>query len=454
MTLQKLTIEEFEKLLDINDDAEILRCFNDMDPADVADLLENLAPEKQAWIFSILDHEMASDVLVEMEPGDVDDFIDRISPEKLASIIEKMASDDQADFFSRLKKREQKNVLKYLPEKDRAELAELLGYDEDSAGGIMTPEFCSVKVDATVQEAIIAIAEEEYDDPISMIFAIDEDKKLKGAIHVSELLSKTRSSKIADIIEDVQVVAYTNEDQETIANNFRKYDLYVMPVVDKNGVLVGRITADDVMDVMQEEAVEDIAHMAGAPDMESREDSPLRVVGLRLPWLVITMFTGLIISVIIQKMIGLTAIEGLAAYVPVVMAMGGNTGMQASAITVRGIALGEIELGKLFRISLREIAVGIIMGVVCGLLAGFIVWFKLSQFGGITRVSPLKLAFVVGISMCSAMTFAALGGTLLPIILHKLKVDPALASGPFVTTGNDLAASMIYFSMCFFLLKM
>ena len=134
--------------------------------------------------------------------------------------------------------------------------------------------------------------------------------------------------------------------------------------------------------------------------------------------------------------------------------MGGNTGMQASAITVRGIALGEIEYGRLIKISLREIFVGMLMGCICGLTTGLIVWFKLMQFGGITTVSPVRLAFVVGISMCSAMTFAALCGTLLPLILHKWKVDPALASGPFVTTGNDLAASMIYFAMCFFLLKM
>ena len=450
MSLQKLTIEEFEKLLNAGNNAEILRQLNAMDPADVADLLEEIDPEEQEQVFSIIDTEMASDVLVEMEPGELDDFVDRIPPSKLAEMISEMAPDDQADFFGHMEEDEQKNVLEYLSEEDRAELTALLGYDEDSAGGIMTPEFCSIKVDATVQEAIVAIADEEYDDPISMIFAVDKDKKLKGAIHISELLSKQRSSKIADVIEDVQAIARTDEDQETIANNFRKYDLYVMPVVDQTGVLVGRITADDVMDVIQDEAGEDIAHMAGAPDMESNEDSPLKVAGLRLPWLMITMFTGLVISVIIQKMIGLTAIEGLAAYVPVVMAMGGNTGMQASAITVRGIALGEIEYGKLFRISLKEISVGILMGIVCGSVTGFIIWF----LGGITTVSPLRLAFVVGISMCSAMTFAALSGTLLPIILHKWKIDPAVASGPFVTTGNDLAASMIYFAMCFFLLKM
>jgi magnesium transporter len=285
-----------------------------------------------------------------------------------------------------------------------------------------------------------------------MVFAIDKQGKLEGAAHISELLSKPGNAKMRDVIEKVQAVAKVDEDQETIANNFRKYDMLVMPVVDDNGILVGRITVDDVMDVMQEEAVEDIAHMAGAPDMETHEDSPVKIVALRMPWLMITMFAGLINSVIIQKMIGLTTIEGLAAYVPVVMAMGGNTGMQASAITVRGIALGEIEYGKLFKLSLKEIFVGMLMGISCGSVTAVLVYGKLVFMGGVTSVHPLKLAFVVGISMCTAMGVAALCGTILPIILHKWKIDPALASGPFVTTGNDLAASMIYFAMCILLL--
>lgn len=454
MSFPKLTSEQLEKLLDAGNNAEILRQLDAMDPADVADLLEEIGTGEQERVFTILDADLASEVLVEMEPGEVDDFVDRIPPQKLAEMISEMAPDDQADFYGNLDEDDQQKILEYLPEEDRGDLKKLLGYDEDSAGGIMTPELCAVQVSATVQQAIFSLAEQEYDDPISMIFGVDKEYHLKGSIHVSELLSKPRTSKIADVIEDIQAFARTDEDQESIANNFRKYDLYVMPVVDQHGVLVGRITADDVMDVIQDEAKEDIARMAGAPDMERNEDSPIAVARLRLPWLMVTMLTGLVISLIIQKMIGLTQIEGLAAYVPVVMAMGGNTGMQASAITVRGIALGEIEFGRLFKISLREIFVGVLMGIVCGIVAGVIVWLKLYKFGGISTVSPVQLACVVAVSMCIAMGFAALCGTLLPIILHKWKVDPAVASGPFVTTSNDLAASMIYFAMCYFLLKM
>jgi len=453
MSMQKFTNIDLMQLLEDRRENEIISLVKGLDPADIVDLLENIEHEELKIFFSIIDPVIAADILVDMDWSDIDDFIDLIADDKLAVIISNMASDDQADFYSYLDEERQKEILKLLPETDRIALRQLLGYDEESAGGIMTPEFCAIKTNETVQEAIYAIANQEYDDPISMIFAVDQDNRLKGAIHVSELLSKPRNSKILDIIEDIQAVAKTNDDQETVANNFRKYDLFVMPVIDSNGVLVGRVTVDDVMDVIQDEAVEDIAKMAGAPDMEVHEDSPFKVATLRLPWLLITMITGLIISLIIQNMIKLTAVEGVVAYIPVVMAMGGNTGMQASALTVRGIALGEIEFGKLFKISLKEICVGMLMGIVCGGFSAGIIWFKLSYLGGAYPISPLKMAFVVAISMCTAMAFAALCGTLLPIILHKFKIDPALASGPFVTTGNDLAASMIYFAMCFFLLK-
>jgi magnesium transporter len=309
-----VTIKQLEELLHTSSYSELIHKLDAMDPADVADLLEEIPPEQQDKIFSILDAEKASDVLVEFEQNELDDFIERATPEELAKFISEMAPDDQADVLAKVDSDNRKKVMNYLPEDERQKLRALLGYDEESAGGIMTPELCVVPIDATVQEAVMAIAEREFDDPISMVFAIDKQGKLEGAAHISELLSKPGNAKMRDVIEKVQAVAKVDEDQETIANNFRKYDMLVMPVVDDNGILVGRITVDDVMDVMQEEAVEDIAHMAGAPDMETHEDSPVKIVALRMPWLMITMFAGLINSVIIQKMIGLTTIEGLAAY--------------------------------------------------------------------------------------------------------------------------------------------
>ncbi len=455
MNMPKMNImEEFKDLLERREYAAFREAFLSMDPADAADILEHTDPETQKHFLSVITSEQASEIIAEMEEADAEEVIDLFDPGKISEILSEMAPDDRADIFREIDEDKHPEILAKLSDENRIELKKLLGYEEDSAGDLMTPELCAVQAEATVQEAIMAIANEEYDDPISMIFAVDHDMKLLGGINISELLSKPRNSKIGDVVDDVLVFAGTDEDQESIANKFVKYDLFVMPVVDENGILIGRITADDIMEVLEEEAVEDIAHMAGAPDMETNEDSPVRVAALRLPWLFITMFAGIVISMIIQKMIGLTHIEGLAAFVPVIMAMGGNTGMQASAITVRGIALGEIETGQLFKISLKEVSVGILMGCVCGAIAGSMVWLNLNYFTTELSVDPLKLAAIVGVSMCSAMTFAALTGTLMPIILHKFKIDPALASGPFVTTGNDLSASLIYFLMCYILLKL
>lgn len=449
-----ITTEELEKLAEHGMIAKIAEALVDESPHDAAELLEQTDSETKTKVFSELPLELASDILVEMDMEEISDIIEHLSSDRVATLLSEMPSDDRVDIFREIDKERQGEILAKLSENDRSELKKLLGYDEDSAGDLMTPELCAVHANSTVQEAILAIAKEEYDDPISKIFVIDEQMRMKGAINISDLLSKPRNSQMGDVVEEFPVFAGTDEDQESIANNFRKYDLYVMPVLDRDGKLVGRITADDVMDVMQEEAVEDIAHMAGAPDMERNEDSPFKVATLRLPWLMITMFSGILVSMIIQKMIGLTHVEGLAAFVPVIMAMGGNTGMQSSAVTVRGIALGELAGAKLLKISIKEISVGILMGLVCGCVTGLLVWFNLSYFEHTMTVPPIKLGTVVAISMCSAMTFAALTGTLLPILLHHLKIDPALASGPFVTTGNDLSASMIYFMMCFLLLKL
>ena len=449
-----LNIEELEKLAEHGMTAKIAELLDDASPHDAAELLEKADSDVRSKVFGNLPAELAAEILVEMDSDEIANILDTLNSERIASLLSEMASDDRADVFREIDEDRQQDVLAKLSDEDRVELKKLLGYEEDSAGDLMTPELCAVRANATVQEAILAIAKEEYDDPISVVFVIDERNRLKGAINISELLSKPRNALMGDVVEDFPVFAGTDEDQESIANNFRKYDLYVMPVLDQEGRLVGRITADDVMDVMQEEAVEDIAHMAGAPDMERNEDSPFKVAALRLPWLLITMFSGIVVSVIIQKMIGLTRVEGLAAFVPVIMAMGGNTGMQASAVTVRGIALGELAGAKLLKVSLKEISVGILMGLVCGTLTGLLVWGNLTYFEHAMTVPPIKLGLVVAISMCSAMTFAALTGTLLPILLHQMKVDPALASGPFVTTGNDLSASMIYFMMCFLLLKL
>lgn len=450
---EQLEAKLLRELLEEKAFEEIRRSLADTDPADLADVFDELESEELEQLFKILDNEKASEVIVEMESDEIDEVVDKFPPSKIADIIREMAPDDAADFFNELDAHDQGQVLHFLKPPERKELTDLTHYPEDSAGGRMTSEVCAVSSDATVQQAISAMAAADFSDPITMIFAIDHNGCLDGCIHISELISKPGKSKVKDVIEEPLVVAHVTDDQMDVARNFQKYDLYVMPVVDGENHLVGRITADDVMDVFDEEAAEDMARMSGAPDIEHRIESPLSIVKLRLPWLMVTMFAGILVSFVVQEIVAFEKAALLAAFVPVILAMGGNTGMQASAVTIRKIALGEIEFKSLFSIFLRELLVGAIMGIVCGCLISLGVWFNLTFFADkeIT-VSVYRLMLVVSFSMFTAMSFAALSGTVMPILLNRFKIDPAVASGPFITTGNDLSASLIYLAMSTLLL--
>ncbi|MCF6174314.1 MAG: magnesium transporter [Victivallaceae bacterium] len=454
MPARKFNKKAFRKLLKNEQFDELRNTIALTDPADLADILEELDAHEVEQAFTILDNETASEVIVEMGTNDVEEVVEHMPADRLAGMLREMAPDDAADFFNELDQEDQDEILPYLNNKERQELKELTDYEEDSAGGLMTPELCAVSSAATVEQAIHAMTQADFSDPITMIFVVDNERHLVGAIHISELIAKPCKEKVADVADKDIITAHVDDSSNDIALDFRKYDLYVMPVVDYDEKLVGRITADDVMDVMDEEAAEDIAKLAGAPDIETKEDSPVAIVRLRLPWLMITMIAGTLVSLIIQKIVNINGAEKLAAFIPVILAMGGNTGMQASAVTIRSIALGEIELNHLMNIFSREFMVGAIMGVTCGVLTAMTVWINLTVFAdAIDPAAMVRLMIIVGISMFVAMSFAAFTGTMLPIVLNQFKIDPALATGPFVTTGNDLSASLIYLVMCSILLN-
>ncbi len=424
-----------------------------MDPADIADICEDLSREHQKLLFSLLDFELASEVLSEIEPEDADDIAELIPPAKLAKILEEMAPDDTVDLFNDLEDEEKKNAWNFLSKDKKEEIQNLTSYDEDSAGGLMTPEFCAIPANSTVQKAISIISKADFSDPIAMIFIVNNQNKLIGNIWISDLLAKEKNSIIQDAMEENPIYSRVDEDRENVAYKFKKYNLYAIPVIDDNDILIGRITVDDVVDVIFDEADENMAHISGAPDIEQHEESPLLIVKLRLPWLLITMFAGLVISLIVRTIGEMPNAETLAIFVPAIMAMGGNTGMQSSAVAIRKIALFGDKFDKLLALFKRELLVGLMMGVVCGVITGGIVYSTIILFDATTSQPPLNLALIVSVSMLFAMTFAATAGAIMPILLHRFKIDPAVASGPFVTTGNDIAASIIYFFMCSILLN-
>ena len=453
--MSHLNKENIQQLLEEKKFDELRLKFAHTDPADVADVLDELESDELEKVFSILDNEVASEVLSEMDSDEIEDFIESIPPSRLAKVMEEMAPDDAADLFNELDVREQNRILHFFDPEKKKEIQELAHYDEETAGGLMTPEFCAVSSEATVQQAISALAEADYSDPITSVFVIDKNGRLAGNINISELISKSGKALVKDVVDPEPVFAVVDDDREEIAHKVRKYDLLVIPVVDHDRKLIGRITVDDIIDAIDEEAAEDMAHMAGAPDIEFNESSPLSIVRLRLPWLLVTMVTGTIVSFVVQKITGIERAVCLVAFIPVILGMGGNTGMQATAVTVRSIALGEIKFSSLAGVFRREMLVGAIMGTVCSIIISGVVWVNLTYFSHHSPdISLLRLIAVVGSSMFSAMTFAALTGTVLPIVLHHFKIDPAVASGPFVSTGNDLSASLIYLFMCYLLLSL
>ena len=445
--------KHIQQLLEDKKFDELRHQFSCADPADVADVLDELESNKLELVFSILDNEVASEVLSEMDSEEVEELIDSLPPARLAKVMEEMAPDDAADLFNELEASEQSKILHFLDPAKKKEIQGLALYEEDTAGGLMTPEFCVVSSEATVQQAIGALAAADYSDPISSVFVVDKQGHLVGDINISELISKPGKALVKEVVDPDPVFAVVDEDQVDVAQKVRKYDLLVIPVVDHDKKLIGRITVDDIIDVIDEEASEDMAWMAGAPDIEHNESSPLSIVRLRLPWLLITMVTGTLVSFVIQKITNIERAVCLVAFVPVILGMGGNTGMQATAVTIRSIALGEIKFSRLAGIFRREMLVGAIMGTVCGVLIAAVVWINLSYFAKVDPgISLPRLITVVACSMFSAMTFAALTGTVFPIVLHRLNIDPAVASGPFVSTGNDLSASLIYLVMCYLML--
>ncbi len=462
------SIDEIKYLVKQEKYEEVKELLLNTDSADVADLIEQLHDVALSnTLLDLLEPARASEVIVELETGSSDDVLEQLSTEKIAEYISNMPPDDATDILEELElnKSDLEEVLSLLPKDDRDDITQLLGYNEDSAGSIMTPELCALPANTTVSEAMEAIGKANLSDPIMFVYVVEPTSgMLMGQVYLSQLIAnpdftnhtghaRTYSTEVtlADLVDVNYVWATTEDDQEKIAKDFRKYNIWVMPVVDNKHRLVGRITADDIMDVIQEEADEDMAKMIGAPDFEDPDDSALKAVRLRLPWLLITMVAGLFNSLLIENIQSATKVATVAIFIPVLMAMGGNTSIQATAIAVREIAMGRLNSSLLWKTVWKQVSIGTIMGFVSGIVVFFGSWSVLFYINP-TDVDIFRLALAIAISMCVGMTFASVFGSLVPIVLDKLNIDPAIASGPFVTTSNDLSASTIYFITCMLLI--
>ncbi len=433
-------IERVQEMIEHGESAALLDLLHAMHSADVSDLVEHLGAEEADYLFGLFDHALASEVLAEMDEHSREHLVAEIGAEKLAQIVDRMESDDAAEVVAELSDELAERVLESIGEEDSEDVKELLQHEENTAGRLMAMEIVSVHEDVTVAEAIAAIrrAADEIEEFYN-VYVVDDGGRLKGVLPLARLLRSRSDRRVADVMERDVVSVPEEMDQEDVAHMVQKYDLVSVPVVDEMDRLVGRITIDDIVDVVVEEASEDIRRMAGTGDEAIREDSAFRVAGVRLPWILISLIGGVLSGSVIGTFRGtLSSFLPLAIFIPIITAMGGNIGIQSASLTVRGLALGEIDAYEIWKRLFRELRVGVVMGLVCGGSVGMIALFWEHN---------AALGIVVGVAMGSAIMVAATMGAFVPIVFKKLGIDPAIATGPFVTMSNDIIGLIIYFGI-------
>jgi magnesium transporter len=406
-------------------------------PADLAGVIGDLEIEERSQFFSIISPEKAALVLPEVEPVLRKGLLEEMEETAISRILEKMPSHEVTDILGELPEKWTQQLLDLMKREKAEDVDELLGYKENTAGRIMNPEFFSLHSEMNVAEAIEKLRKTNIHD-IPYIY-ITDDGYLIGVLVLRALLIAAPDTKLSEIVNKDIVRVTVETDQEEVANLVRKYNLRAIPVVDKTNKLVGIVTVDNILDIVVEEASEDIYHMAGVKE-DGLLHRPISVVTrLRLPWLIICLAGGMVAARIVGAFEeALAAVVILAAFIPVIMGMGGNIGTQSSTIVVRGLAIGSIDIKNIWGILWRELRVGLLIGIICGIAVGVIaqIWRGIPDLG-----------IVVGTSMTATITVAAFLGAFLPIVFQRFKIDPALASGPAVTTLKDITALLIYFGI-------
>ena len=402
----------------------------DLHPSDVANLIENLSSETRAKLLEIEEFGIDPEIFVEINESIQTEILQLLSSEAIAKIIKRLESDNAISIIENLNKEKKNSVLDKLPPKDRFLLEEGLSYPEDSAARIMQREFTAVPSDWSVGQTIDYLREsKELPEEFLEIFIVDNEFKPIGIVPSSRVLRTPREKKMNSIMREMPVLISVNMDKEEVGHTFENYNLLSAGVVNKNNKLVGMITADDIVTVVQEEAEEDVLRLAGVGD-EEITDSVLVKTKRRFNWLLLNLFTALLATWVISLFgASIEQMVALAFLMPIVASMGGNAGMQTLAVTIRAIATKELSSGNFNKIVVKEFLIGILNGIIFAIITAIIVqlWFQ-----------ELRLSLLIGISMVLNMIVAGLFGILVPVSLKKVNIDPALASSVFVTTITDV----------------
>ncbi len=433
-------IEEVNHLIKEGNSQALKVFIEEMKGADVADLIEHLDREGRLFIINLLEPEGAGEVLIEVEPPVQGRILEDLDIQTISEIVQELDSDDAADLVGDLPEERAREIIEAVEEGVSDELEKLLPYPEDTAGGIMGLEFVAVKAGATVRDAIETVREKSEEvENLYYLWVVDDGDRPVGVISLKDLILAPPERRISDVMKRDVIYVDVHTDQEEVVHLVKKYDLVNIPVVDEQNRLVGRITHDDIIDVIEEEVDEDISFMAGVIDQEITEESAFRISRARLPWLVAGLLGGIIAAVVINQFeASLEKVIALTFFFPVIMAMGGNTGTQASTVVVRGLATGDIGLVNIGKRLWVELRVALINGIICGILLGLVVGFWLSDYG---------LGLVVALALVLIILNSGFIGSAVPLGLKKLDIDPALATGPFVTTSNDILGLLIYLGL-------
>jgi magnesium transporter len=424
-------VERVAQAIGAGDSAALRELVGDLHEADVGDLIEALDPDLRPRLIKLMGHDFDFSALTEVDDTVREEILEELPAETVAEGVRELDSDDAVAILEDLPKDEQTEILDQLPASERVALARSLLYPENSAGRRMQTEFIAVPPAWTVGQTIDHLRETpDLPDRFWELYVIGDDLKLQGAVALDRLLRTKRPVPVAELIdEDLRPVRVT-EDQEDVARLFERYDLVSAPVVDENDRLVGVITFDDIVDVIEEEAEEDIRALGGVGREEELSDSVWRIAKGRFPWLFANLLTALLASWVISNFEdALAKMVALAVLMPIVASMGGNAGTQTMTVAVRALATRELSSNNVWRVIRRELLVGVLNGLCFAVIMGVIAW---------TWFQVPDLGLVIALAMVTVLAAAALGGILIPLILIRLGADPAVSSGPFVTTVTDV----------------
>lgn len=443
-------IELIEEMIEHGDEVGARNAFSGLHPADIAELFQSLDIKEAEWAFNLIDDkEKKADVLMELDEEDRKKLLENMDPEQIGHFIDLLDTDDAVDLIQELDEEDREEVILNIEDMEQAgDIVDLLQYDEDTAGGLMGTELIKVNENLSMPDCLKEMRRqaEELDD-IYYVYVVDDDRRLKGVLPLKKMITHPAVSKIKHVMQTDPVSVHADTPIADVAIDFEKYDLVAMPVVDSIGRLVGQITVDDVMDEVREQSERDYQLASGISSDVDADDSVFAQTKARLPWLLIGVLGGIVSSLILAGFEAqLAAVTALALFIPLIGGTGGNVGVQASAIVVQGLANGRLDIKEAWRQVGRSVLISLLNAVVISVVMFFYCFF--------TQPGDYAVMWAVSVSLFVIVIFSTVFGTLVPLTLERLKVNPALATGPFIQITNDVVGLMIYVGLSICMLKL